>query len=379
VAAQVAAAVVLLVGAGLLLRSVVALASVNPGYDAERILAVHLSMPDARYDAARRAGFLRDADERLRRLPSVMGTGATNVAPFGHMSTANRFRLERSATGGGYLVAAWRSVTPGFFPALGIPLVRGRLFDDRDGADAEQVVIVSRSMAERFWPDIDPIGQRLLWGSSGNPKRIVGIVEDLRDISLSEEPRPTMFRPYPQLTPPDMTLLVRTSRSPRDIAATVRAELHAIDSGVPVRIEPLADALRGSVRHPRVGAAALAAFATLALVLAAAGLYALVAYDVSRQRRETAVRIALGAPPIRVLWTVQRRTLGMVAAGTVAGVGGALAASRALESVLFGIGAEDASTYVAVLLVLGLAALTASTLSGRRALAVDPIELLRSE
>ena len=379
VTVQVAIALVLLATAGLLVRSFVGLSRVSPGFEPDRVLSVQLSLQPPDFDDARRVAVLSTVLERVRAIPGVRAVGATNVAPFGVMNTANRFRLEEGPDRDAFRSAAWRSVTPGFFRALGLPLVRGRLLDDRDGDGAEEVVVITESMARRFWPGIDPVGRRLRWGSSGNPKRIVGIVGDVRDITLSGEPPPTMFRPYEQLTWPDMTLMVRVDGEPLDLAATVRDRVREVAPGIPLRLAPLAGALASSLLRPRVGAAAFSLIAGLALTVAVAGLAGLVAYDVRRRRRDTAIRVALGATRSAVLWHVQGPALTAAAIGAVLGVFASLAASRLIEGLLFDTRPDDPLALAGVAVVLVVAVLAAGHLAARAALRVNVIEALRAE
>jgi putative ABC transport system permease protein len=207
----------------------------------------------------------------------------------------------------------------------------------------------------------------------------VGIVGDLRDVALDKDPQPTMFRPYSQLTPGAMTLLVRTAGDPAPLVSFVRREVRGLVADVPLQVEPLRSALHGSIARPRAGAWAFLAFALLALALAGAGLFGLVAYDVTRGRREIAIRLALGASRGAVSWAVQRRGLRIVAVGAVVGLGSSLALSRALGSLLYATSPTDLATHIGVGLLLVAVTASASTLAARAALQVDPAEALRSE
>ncbi|MGH9810542.1 MAG: FtsX-like permease family protein, partial [Terriglobia bacterium] len=226
---QVALASTLLLATSLLLHSFIRLRAVDPGFDPERILTARVNLSAPGYDSLRRVAFFHDTTARLTRLPEVESVGATNVSPFSGSGTANRFRLEGEATSAEYRSAPWRAVTPGFFNTLGIPLKRGRLFDDRDRNGSLEVLIVSESMAKKFWPNQDPIGKRLLWGRSGNPKTVVGIVGDLRDLAVDAPPEPTMFRPFSQLSDAPMTLVIRTKGDPAAATTDVRREIWAVD------------------------------------------------------------------------------------------------------------------------------------------------------
>ena len=379
VGTQVAMALMLVAAAGLLLQSYGRLATVNPGFDPDHVLTVHLSMNGPGLDAPRRVQRLSDVTVDLARLPGVQAVGASSVSPLGQTSTANRFRIEGSTRTDEYFVAAWRSVTPGYFRALGVPLIRGRLFDDRDAGEAEQVVVITESMAARFWPDRDPLGLRLLWGSSGNPKRIVGIVRDLRDIAIGAEPMPTMFRPYTQLTPPDMSVMVRTDGEPDGLISTIRGRLRELAPDVPARIEPLARTVSTSILRPRISAWVFAVFGTAALVLATVGLYGLVSYDVVHRRRDTAIRRALGASNATVLRDLGRGALVTAAVGAAVGLTATLALSQLMQTVLFGTNATDPRTLAGVTaLLLGIAWIAART-AARSALRINASEALRSE
>src|SRR5665213_70466 len=226
---QVAMASVLLLGAALLLQSFLRLRAVDPGFDPDRVLTVRVTLPGRGYDTARRVAFFRDTASRIGRIPEVESAGATNIAPFGGEGTANRFRLETEANSAQFHAAAWRAVTPGFFSTLGVPLKRGRLFTDADATGSPEVVILSESMARKFWPNQDPLGRRLLWGRSGSPKTIVGIVGDLRDVAVETPPQPTMFRPYAQLSDAPMAMVIRTRADPLSAITDVRREVQSID------------------------------------------------------------------------------------------------------------------------------------------------------
>ena len=236
---QVALASVLVVGASLLLHSFLRLRAVDPGFDPERILSVRVTLPARGYDDARKTAFFRETAERLTRLPEVEASGATNVEPFSGIGTANRFRVEGEPSSAEFRSAAWRAVTPGFFKAMGVPLKAGRLFSDADADGSLEVVVLSESMAKKFWPNQDPIGKRLLWGRWRNPKTIVGIVGDLRDLALDQPPVPTMFRPYAQLSDLAMTEVVRTTGDPAAAAAGVRREMWSVDRNAALEFKPL--------------------------------------------------------------------------------------------------------------------------------------------
>jgi putative ABC transport system permease protein len=376
---QVALASVLLLSASLLLHSFVRLRAVDPGFDPQRVLSVSVNLPVSVYDSFRRVAFFRDAIERLAPLPEVESAGATNVALFSGHGTANRFRLAGESVAAGFRSAAWRAVTPGFFTALGVPLKRGRLFTDRDANGSLEVVILSESMAKEFWPDRDPIGQRLLWGGSGNPKTIVGIVGDLRDLTVAAPPVPTMFRPFAQLSDAPMTLLIRTKRDPAMAIAAVRRAIWSLDPNAALEFQPLRQAMADSILRPRAGFIAVAAFALIALLIAAFGLYGLISYRVNQRQQEIGIRLALGCPARAVRWSVEKRCLLLVCAGLAIGLPMACAFSTLMTSLLYETQPMQASMYAIVLFVFLAVALAASYGPANRASRMDPASAIRHE
>jgi putative ABC transport system permease protein len=380
IVAQVALASVLLLGAGLLLESFLRLRAVNPGFDPQRILAVSVRPSAPADDSPRRVAFFQDATERLARLPETDSVGATNVSPFTGEGTANRFRLEGEFFSAEYRSAAWRAVTPGFFATLGVPLKRGRLFTDRDAAGSLEVVILSESMARKFWPNQDPIGKRLLWGRSGNPKTIVGIVGDLRDLAVDTPPAPTMFRPYAQLSDAPMTLVIRTkSNTPVSAIADIRREIWAVDREATLEFHPVLEAMADSILRPRVSLAAFAGFATIAIIIAGFGLFGLISYRVNQRQQEIGVRLALGCPASAVRWSVQKRCLLLVCSGLAIGLPTAYALSMLMASLLYETKPTQTSAYAMVLVVFVGIALSASYGPAKRASRMDPSAAIRHE
>ena len=376
---QVALASILLLGAGLLLESFVRLRAVDPGFDPEKILSVRVNLSSPSQDGVRKVNFFHDSIEALARLPQVASAAATNVAPFSGQGTANRFRLEGESTSGEYRSAAWRAVTPGFFTTLGIPLERGRLFTEEDRIGSLEVVILSESMAKQFWPNHDPIGKRLLWGRSGSPKTIVGIVGDLRDLSVDAPPVPTMFRPFSQLSEAPMTLVIRTKGDPVAAIRDVRREIRTVNRNAALEFQPLRQAMSDSILRPRAGLLAIAAFALIAMITAAFGLYGLISYRVSQRQQEIGIRLALGCPAVSVRWNVQKRCLVLVCSGLAIGLPLAYALSTLMTSLLYETQPAQASAYAMVLLVFVAVALTASYGPASRASRMDPASAIRYE
>ncbi len=376
---QVVISTVLVLCAGLLWQSFLRLEAVDPGFDPDRILTVQVSLPGRTYDDLRRVAFFREAESRLARMPGIVSAGATNIAPFSGDGTANRFRLEADVASSEYRSAAWRAVTSGFFATLGIPLKRGRLFTERDANGSAEVVIISESMARKFWPNQDPIGQRLLWGRSGSPKTIVGIVGDLRDLAVDAPPVPTMFRPYPQLSDAPMALVIRSKADPLAVIGDVRKQIAAIDRDAALTFQPLRRAMSKTILRPRVSLTIMAAFAFVALITAAFGLYGLISYRVNQRQQEIGMRLALGAPPGSVRWAVQKRCLMLVCAGLAAGMPLAYGLSMLMKSLLYETQPAQPVAYAMVLLVFWGVALAASYGPACRASRLDPAAAIRHD
>jgi putative ABC transport system permease protein len=376
---QVALASVLFLGASLLLHSFVRLQAVDPGFDADKILTVRVNPSFPASANTQRVDVFQEVPQRLERLPEVAWAGATNVAPFSGYGTANRFRLDGESNQGEYRSAAWRAVTPNFFRALGVPLKRGRLFTDADRDGSLETVILSESMAKRFWPAQDPIGRRLLWGKSGNPKTIVGIVGDLRDTAVDAVPVPTMFRPFAQLSDAPMTLVIRTKGDPITAIEDVRREIRSVDENAAIEFQPLRRAMANSILRPRISLTALGAFAVIAMITAAFGLYGLIGYRVNQRQQEIGIRLALGCSTSSVRWSVQRRCLALVTWGLALGLPIAYALSSLMRSLLYETQPAQPAAYGLVLIVFITVALAASYGPARRASRMDPAAAIRHE
>ncbi len=379
IVAQVVIATVLVLCAGLLWQSFLRLEAVDPGFDPDRVLTVQVSLPGRSYDDLRRVAFFGEAESRLARTPGIVSAGATNIAPFSGDGTANRFRLESDVASSEYRTAAWRAVTPDFFRTLGIPLKQGRLFTERDANGSAEVVIISESMSRKFWPNQDPIGERLLWGRSGSPKTIVGIVGDLRDLAVDAPPAPTMFRPYAQLSDAPMALVIRTKADPLAVMGDVRKQIAGIDRDAALTFQPLRREMSKTILGPRVSLTIMAAFAIVALITAAFGLYGLISYRVNQRQQEIAMRLALGAPPGSVRWAIQKRCLMLVCAGLAAGMPLAYGLSMLMKLLLYETQPAQPVAYAMVLLVFGGVALAASYGPARRASRMDPAAAIRHE
>ena len=381
--AQIALAMVLLVGAGLMLTSFRRLQAVDTGLSTTGVLTVPLQLPEGAYPGERQRAFVRELVARAEALPRVRSAAVTITNPYREWGFANDVTPADRAAGAppsGLLVAGWRSVTPGFFRTLQVPLLRGRLFDDASGPEAEPVVVISASLARQLWPGEDAVGKSLFWGgTTGTPKRVVGVVGDVRDRAPEAEPQPMLYLPYAQLELPMVTLLVRTDLArPAALAGSLRGVVWSLDPNLPVpEVTPLAANQAALLAGTRFRALLLAAFAGVALLLAALGVYSVMAFAVARRTREIGVRLALGARPAEVARAVLRRGLALTAAGVAVGAVGSLAAGRAAAGLLYETPPTDARTIAAVALLLGVTALLATWLPSRRATRVDPVRALR--
>ncbi|HEU4585095.1 MAG TPA: ABC transporter permease [Gemmatimonadaceae bacterium] len=384
VVVQVTLAMILLVGAGLMFGSFLRLQAVPIGYDASNVMTVSLDLPDARYTDAKRLAFLTNVRARIGGIPRVQYVGATSTDPLRQWGYSNDVTPEErvaDAPAGGYMQAGWRSVTPGYFRAMGIPLLAGRVLTDADAAASEQPVVITRGMANSLWPGESAVGKRLYWGgTNGDPRTVVGVVGDIRDVRLDAEPGPIMFLPYGAVPIGGMTLVIRTSGTPSSVAAAVRREILAED---PLLALPEIGSLTGNraaaMAEPRFRMLLLSGFAAAALLLAVLGVYGLMAFAVTQRTREIGVRIALGAHAPRIFALVLKQGMLLAGIGVLAGLAGALALTRVLRSLLFEISATDPLVIGTVAIVLGAGTLLGAWLPARRAARIEPVAALRDE
>jgi putative ABC transport system permease protein len=380
---SVAMALVLLVGAGLVGRSFERLMRVDYGFRAEGVFTASVALPNGRYpERAQRAAFYSEAARRLAATPGVRAVGFTNIAPFSGGSTAISFAVvgRQPASADEFLSANWRSVTPGYFAATGVPLKKGRLIAETDGEPAPRVVVITETMARRIWPGVDPLGQQVTVGGSPAPWTVVGIVGDIRDQLLQEEPEPMMYLSFQQVPWSSMWVLVRGPGDPMALAPVVRREIRAIDPLLPVANEqPLSRLVSQIAAQPRFTALIFGLFASAALVLAVVGVYGIVAYGVTQRTREIGVRLALGATPSGIVRGVVRHGVGLAGFGVAIGLWAAYALSRFMQGILYDVAPTDAVTYLAVAALLVGCAAAASTLPARWAARLDPVRALRDE
>ena len=383
VVAQVAVSVMLLVGAGLMVRSLIALQRVDPGFDAERVLTMTLDLNWSRYTTA---DLIRQFHDRLHaRLagqPGIVATASTIVFPLeGNRRLGFEFAIEGQERGQGTALPQgdFRSVSPDYFRTLGIPLVTGRLFTPSDGPEAPQVALVNQSLARRYWGSGTPVGDRISADSGKTWLTIVGVVGDVRQYGLDTEPADELYTPFAQVPIRESNFLVRTAGDPMAMARRIEDEVHAIDAGQPLaRIEALEEIRARSLASPRVTTSLLGMFATLALLITGTGLAGLIAFSVSQRTQEIGVRMALGAERSEVLGMVLGEGMRLVFAGLLLGLVGAAALTRLLVGLLYGVPTIDPLTFGAVAVVLVSVAAGACLIPARRAATVDPLVALRT-
>jgi putative ABC transport system permease protein len=385
VVAQVALAVVLLSAAGLMLNSVVRLSRVSPGFDADRILTLRVALTGANYAAApRRVAFAGGLLERLSTTSGIRNAALTSTIPFGGTRGANDVEIEgRAKVTGQVLIADQRYISSGYFQTMGIPLLRGRQFTARDDVQAERVTIINRAMADRYWPHANPIDRRVRLGAGFDSMiwlRIVGVVDNVRHISLSREPVDEMYHPYAQAAVPTFAIVVKTVGEAEGMAPLVRASVQAVDANLPIYdVRTMADRIAASFAQTRGTMLLLLVTATLAAALAGVAIYGSIWYAVSQRIGEIGIRLALGATRASICLDVLRRAIWLTCVGTALGMAGSVVAGRLMAGLLFETKASDPATYVEVALALLMLTIAAALVPARRAMRVDPMAALRSE
>jgi putative ABC transport system permease protein len=407
-AAQIAITLVLVIGAGLLGRSLLKVLEVNPGFRVDQIVTMDVSLPWVDWtDAKAKAGlaiFFSNLIERLKQVPGVRKVGATSGLPLvegglpdgmfllmtqdevpktpGSLDSLSRqfdalFRQKERIGNADFGV-----VTDGFFQVLGIPLIRGRVFDERDGADSPHVAVISESLARDRWPGQDPIGHTIEFGNMDGDMRlltIVGVVGDVHEYGLDVPPRPTVYVNLFQRPRPAITVTMLSDADTQLVTSSARSILQELNPEVPARFRTFSQVYSASLGSRRFNLILVGFFGVVALLLATAGVFGVMAYSVSRRTREIGVRVALGAGSREVLGMILGQGLRTIFIGVAIGIAGSLALTRSVESLLFGVTPTDPLTYVAVAVLLTVVAVTASYIPARRAMRVDPMVALRHE
>jgi len=379
VIAEVTLALVLLCGAGLLIRTLLKLNAVPPGFDPEKVLVAEVVLPKTKYpNDARQTAFFQELLVRIKSLPEVESAGGTSNLP---MSGTNMvFLASVEGSPNGPLPASFRSISSDYLRTMGIPLIKGRSFDDRDTASAPSVVVVNESMARQIAPGEEAIGKRIKHGFKNQISEVVGVVGDVKYAGLDKETKPEMYAPLAQRPWPFLRVVVRAKSDPMNLAAAIRNELRAIDKDQPVdKITTMNAMVSASVAPRRFYMQMLGGFASLAFILASIGIYGVVSYSVAQRTREIGIRMALGARQNDVLRLVLAEGLTLTVVGLGLGLAGAFAATRVLRNLLFEVNPTDPVTFIVFSLLLGTVALLASYFPARRATKVDPLVALRYE
>jgi len=383
VVVQVALSLMLLIGAGLLVRSYQRIHNSNPGFNARNVLSLRLSLPNSKYKGPAVTNFYKQLVERVKALPGVAAIGTSYSLPMSSVALVwGPITIEGyvPANSADFFMSNQRFVGPGYFTALGVPLVSGRYFDERDVKGAAETVIVNETLAQRVWPNQDAIGKRLKRGGEETWRTVVGVVRDTKEFSVDEEPPISIYHPHEHFPIPSMFVVIRTSVEPAQMAPLVTREIQSLDPEVPAyEFMTMEQRLSQSLARRRFSTFLLGTFAFVALILAAIGIYGVMAYSVTQRTQEIGIRTALGARPLNIMLMVLRQSLVLATVGVVAGLAGAFALTRIMASLLFGVSATDLPTFIVPTLVLGAIALVASYFPARRAARVDPTIALRSE
>ena len=384
VASQMAMAVVLLTGSGLMIRTFVELLRVDPGFRAEDVLTMRVTAPSGRYpDQASVAGFYGELLRRIRELPGVGAAGAARILPLASQMGDSGFRpVGYQPAPNESTQADWQWATPGYIETMGIPLLSGRTFDERDGPDGQDVVLINETMKRRYWADTDPLGAEV--AMFGDTAVVVGIVGDVIHNGLVSDVNERFYRPHAQVggvgTMRSMTLTIATQGDPARFIEPIRREIRSLDPSMPVsQVQTIDQVLSASVAQPRFAMVLLGAFASLALTLAVVGIYGVLAYAVSQRTQEIGIRLALGAESGQVVSLVVRQGMIMALGGVALGTAVSWFLTGLMRNLLYGISAQDPMTFVSVPVLFAAVALLACWIPAARAAHVRPASALRYE
>ena len=386
VVVEIALALAVLVGAGLLVKSFMHVQQVNPGFNPQGMLTMHLSLPGTKYsEAPQRANFYKQLINDVRSLPGVQSVGAVSVLPLSGGGSSGSFRIEgRDVPQGQSLPhgARW-AATPDYFKTMGIPLIRGRYFEERDTAESLPVAIIDQSLAQKYWPKEDPVGKRISFEGPANNRlwrEVIGIVGHVKHTDLEGESRAQYYMPHQQRPQGGMAIVIRTPSDPNLLAGSVRGVVKAADSELPIfRVRTMEQFVADSMTQRKFALLLICVFACLALLLSAIGLYGVMAYSVTQRTHELGLRMALGAQASDVLKLVVKQGMLLAVVGLALGVVGAIFLSRLMKTMLFNVSATDPLVFVGIALTLAAVALLACFIPARRATKVDPMVALRYE
>jgi putative ABC transport system permease protein len=379
---EVSLSLMLMIGAGLLIRSFLQLREVDPGFNAAQTLTMELNLSLSKYaKAEQRATLVRQAIERIAELPGVKSVGVTHRLPLkGNSGSGFSIEGQPPPTSPSDKSTNFRSVSADYFQALGMTMLRGRTFTASENWETSGAVIINQALARLHWQDQDPLGQRIKMGPQRPWLTVVGIVADVKESGLDQDAEGGLYLPYIERPSASMTLVIRTTSDPLTLAAAVRNQIQTVDKDQAVsNISTLERLLDETVAQPRFNTLALLIFATTALLLSAIGIYSVIAYTVSQRTREIGIRLALGAQPRDVLRMVVRQGMGLALAGIGTGLLAAFALARLLKSLLFNVSTSDLITYIIMAMILTGVALVACLVPARRATKVDPMIALRYE
>lgn len=387
VVSELAIAVVLLVGAGLLLQSLWRLQKVNSGLRPENVLTFNVTLPETKYNHERQSQFFIDLKNRLESTPGAQAASTIFPLPLSGDRFSISFEIEgRPLPPKDHPSADFFTTGVGYFRAMGIPIVKGRDFDDRDKHGATPVIIITETFARQYFTNEDPIGRRVqpgissIEGEDSTMREIIGIVGDVRNRGLNTEPRAAYYVPQTQIPFSQMIAVVKTTNEPRSLISGVTKEVAAMDQDIPLfGMKSMEEYLSASVAAPRFNTTLLSIFAAVALVLTVVGLYGVMSYSVAQRTNEIGIRLALGAQARDVLWMIVKQGSVLIGLGLAIGLLGAYAATRVIASLLFGVTDKDPFTFAAVSVLLGLVALLACYVPAWRATKVDPMEALRCD
>ncbi len=386
VVSELAIAVVLLVGAGLLIKSLWRLQKVNSGLQPENVLTFNIGLPE-KYDSEKQARFFIDLKSRLEATPGVQSASSVLPLPLSGDRFGISFEIEgRPMAPKDHPTGDFFSTGVGYFRTMGIPIIKGREFEDRDRYGATPVVIITETLARQFFPNEEPIGKRIkpgintIEGDKTTMREIIGVVGDIRNRSLDTEPKPAYYVPQTQVPFDQMVMVVKTTGDPHSLISAATKQVAAMDQDIPVfSVKTMEEYLSASVAAPRFSTTLLSIFAAVALVLTIVGLYGVMSYSVAQRTNEIGIRLALGAQSRDVLVMIVKQGSWLIGLGLVIGLAGAYALTRLIASLLFGVTAKDPFTFISVAVLLGAVGLLACYVPALRATKVDPMEALRYE
>jgi predicted permease len=381
VVGEIALASMLLIGAGLAMRSFSNLQHVNPGIRPDHVLTFRMRLPtDNLYKSDReQAEFYRRVLDRVDNIPGIQSAGLTDVLPLGQQNDREYFVIEnRPMPAGQELVADFRRISPRYLNTMGIALLKGRLLADRDNRDAPPVILIDETLARQYWPNEDPLGRRMrLWGRF---REVVGIVSQVHHYGLEKQPEPTIYAPFEQMPNKAMALAVRTTVDTQAAVNAVKQAVWSVDRGQPVfQIRSMDEYVALADTAPRISTILLGIFAAVSMLLAALGIHGVVSYGVAQRTREFGLRMALGSTPGQLKSLVVLNGLKTAAVGLVIGMAGAVALASGLRSLLYGVAPLDGSVMAGVAALLLMVALAANYIPAHRATRIDPLEALHQE